>query len=62
MKYIADALKVMFMLVISLTLLITPLAMAESVMTVSTPFAVVLMAVGIFLMAVFASWTVDKGW
>ena len=62
MKYIVDALKVMGMLVIALTLLISPLVMAESVMEVSTPFAVVLMAVGIFLMAVFASYTVDKGW
>lgn len=62
MKYIVDALKVMGMLVIALILLIAPLVMAESVMEVSTPFAVVLMAVGIFLMSVFASYTVDKGW
>lgn len=62
MKYIAYALKLIWMTVIALTLLITPLVMAESVMEVSTPFAVVLMAVGIFLVAVFASYTVDKGW
>ncbi|MDS7057178.1 hypothetical protein NXG04_07750 [Klebsiella pneumoniae] len=62
MKHIVYALKLMGMVAIALILFIAPLVMAESVMTVSTPFAVVLMAVGILLVIAFASWTVEKGW
>ncbi|UUV46332.1 hypothetical protein [Bacillus phage vB_BanS-Thrax2] len=62
MKHIVYALKLMGMVAIALILLIAPLVMAESVMEVSTPFAVVLMAVGILLVIAFASWTVEKGW
>lgn len=63
MKYIADGFKIIGMLVIALIVLILPLGIAEATLeTVSTPFAVVLMFIGLVLMAGFASWTVDKGW
>ncbi|UUV47110.1 hypothetical protein [Bacillus phage vB_BanS-Thrax5] len=65
MKYIAYALKLTVMLIISAFLLFLPLGIADaliSIENVSFPLGAVLCGLGIFLMAVFASWTVDKGW